>query len=69
MYPVSGFGLCQLQEPVWLMTLKTFSAEPVSVAVEPAPADPVLTVSVSAESVSAVPAAVSVCVLLPDLHI
>ena len=51
------------------MTLKTFSAEPVSVAVEPAPADPVLTVSVSAGSVSAVPAAVSVFVLLPDLHI
>ena len=67
MYPVSGFGLCQLQEPVWLMTLNTVSAGPVSVAV--APADPVLTVSVSAGSVSAVPAAVSAFVLLPDLHI
>lgn len=67
MYPVSGFGLCQLQEPVWLMTLKTVSAGPVSVAV--APAAPVLTVSGSAEPVSAGPAAVSVFVPLPDLHI
>ena len=49
------------------MTPKTVSAEPVSVAV--VPADPVLTVSDSAEPVSAGPAAVSVFVLLPDLHI
>ena len=50
------------------MTLKASSAEPVSVAVEPVPADVVLPVSDSAEPVLAVPAA-SVFVPLSDLHI
>ena len=67
-YPVSGFGLYQLPEPVWLMTLKASSAEPVSVAVEPVPADVVLPVSDSAEPVSAEPVA-SVLVPISDLHI
>ena len=51
------------------MTLKASSAEPVSVAAKPVPAAAVLPVSDSAEPVSAEPAAVSVFVLLPDLHI
>ena len=51
------------------MTLKASSAGFVSVAAKPVPADVVLPVSDSADPVSAVPAAVSVFVLLPDLHI